>query len=444
MRTVPPAPPSPPPAPPLRDALRNVRRTVGMQLIAPLDARPNASGSSAAVDPVLAATVVGLVGFGVVMVFSASAVQATVQYHDPQFFLKRQAAYAAVGLLATWIVSRIDYHRFYKLTYPVLVAVGALLLMCVVGFGHSGGGAARWLSIGPVHVQPAEMAKVALVIWLAYSLAKKAERVKTFTVGFLPHLIVAGIFMVLCMKQPDFGSAVVLLLLTFTMLFVAGAKVGYILGASILGGVFGAVAIRFREYRYERYLAWLHMDEHRQDLAYQPFQSVMSFGSGGTTGLGIGRGLQTLYLPEAHTDFVAAIVGEELGFLGVASLCAVYLLLVSRGVRAALRAPDDFGSFLAFGLSTMFGVQALVNLAVAFAILPTKGLTLPFVSFGGSSLLVNSVAAGILLNISRQATPVVPRANAGPVPPDASMTPEPAVALSGRTQTEPAPGEALA
>jgi cell division protein FtsW len=409
--------------------LKNVRRTVGMQLAAPLDAKPSVASASGPVDPVLAATVVALVGFGVVMVYSASAVQATVQYHDPQFFLKRQVVYAVVGLLGTWLASRIDYHRLYKLTYPVLAIVGLLLLACVVGFGHSGGGAARWLSVGPVHVQPAEMAKVALVIWLAYSLAKKAEKIKTFTVGFLPHLIVAGAYMLLCMKQPDFGSAVVLLLLTFTMLFIAGAKVGYILGASILGGALGAAAIRFREYRYERYLAWLHMDQHRQDLAYQPFQSVMSFGSGGPTGLGIGRGLQTLYLPEAHTDFVAAIIGEELGFLGVAALCGVYLLLVARGVRAALRAPDDFGSFLAFGLSTMFGVQALVNLSVALAILPTKGLTLPFVSFGGSSLLVNAVAAGILLNISRQSGEVVPDATpAAPqvdLPLESVLEPEP-------------------
>jgi cell division protein FtsW len=379
--------------------LRNVRRTVGMQLAAPLDAQPAAAAGP--VDPVLAAVLVALVGFGVVMVYSASAVQATVQYHDPQFFLKRQAVYAVTALLGAWGASRLDYHRLYKLTYPVLAVVGVLLTLCVVGFGHTGGGAARWLSLGPIHIQPAEMAKLALVIWLGYSLAKKAERVKTFTVGFLPHLIVAGVFMLLCLKQPDFGSAVVLLLLTFTMLFVAGAKVGYILGASILGGAFGAAAIRFREYRYERFLAWLHMDEHRQDLAYQPFQSVMSFGSGGPTGLGLGRGLQTLYLPEAHTDFVGAIVGEELGFLGVAALCGAYLLLVSRGVRAALRAPDDFGAFLAFGLSAMFGVQALINISVALAILPTKGLTLPFVSFGGSSLIVNAVAAGILLNISR-------------------------------------------
>lgn len=388
----------------------NIRRTVRLGLAAPLDARPNARGASGPVDPVLAAVVVVLVGFGVVMVYSASAVEATVQYHDPQFFLVRQVAYATAGLAAMWGASLIDYHRLYKLTYPVLFAVGAMLVLCVAGFGHSGGGAARWLTLGPVHVQPAETAKVALVIWLAYSLAKKAERVKTFTVGFLPHLIVAGGLMLLCLKQPDFGSAVVLLLLTFTMLFVAGAKVGYILGASIVGAGLGAAAIRFREYRYERYLAWLHMDEHRQDLAYQPFQSVMSFGSGGPSGLGLGRGLQTLYLPEAHTDFIAAIVGEELGFVGVAALCAAYLVLVARGVRAALRAPDDFGAFLAFGLSTMFAVQALINLAVALALLPTKGLTLPFVSFGGSSLLVNAVAAGILLNISRQKE----EAHAGP------------------------------
>ena len=383
-------------------SLKNVRRTMSMHLAAPLDAEPNAVQKSAPVDSVLAAVVVALTGFGVVMVYSASSVQATVQYHDPQFYLKRQVAYALVALAVTWGASVFDYHRLYKLTYPVLATVGLLLVLCVAGFGHSGGGAARWLTLGPVHVQPAEMAKVALIIWLAYSLAKKADQVKTFTVGFLPHLIMAGILMLLCLRQPDFGSAVVLLLLTFTMLFVAGAKVGYILGASILGGVFGAAAVRFREYRYERYLAWLHMDEHRQDLAYQPFQSVMSFGSGGPTGLGLGRGLQTLYLPEAHTDFVAAIVGEELGFVGVIALCATYLILVARGVRTALRARDDFGAFLAFGLSTMFGVQALVNIAVALALLPTKGLTLPFVSFGGSSLLVNALAAGILLNISRQ------------------------------------------
>jgi cell division protein FtsW len=383
---------------------RNVRRAP-VQLIAPLDAHSDQRLAHAAIDPVLAAVAVALTGFGVVMVYSASAVQATVQHHDPQFFLKRQAAYAVAALVALFGVSRLDYHRLYKLTYPLLAITGMLLTACVVGFGHTGGGATRWLALGPIHIQPAEIAKLALVVWLAYSLAKKAEKVKDFTVGFLPHLLVAGLFMLLCMKQPDFGSAIVLLLLTFTLLFVAGAKLGYLLGASILGTAFGAAAIRFSGYRYERYLAWLNMDQHRQDIAYQAFQSVISFGSGGPFGVGLGHGLQTLYLPEAHTDFVAAIVGEELGFVGIGLLCSAYLLLVIRGVRAALRAPDDYGSYLAFGISTMFGVQALVNLAVALAILPTKGLTLPFVSFGGSSLLVSAVGAGILLNISRQGPP---------------------------------------
>jgi len=389
--------------------IRNVRRLPVelpmVQLAMPLDAKPVENASKKPVDVVIAALIVALIGFGVVMVYSASAIQATLHYHDPQFFLKRQAAYAAVALTLFFVVGMVDYHRLYKLTYPVLGGVGLLLVMCVVGLGHSGGGATRWLSVGPVHVQPAEMAKLAIVTWLAYSLAKKADKVKTFTVGFLPHLIVSGIFMFLCMKQPDFGSAVVLLLLTFTMLFVAGAKVGYILGASILGGAFGAISIMSKQYRYERYLAWMNMDQHRADLAYQPFQSVMAFGSGGTWGAGIGKGLQTLYLPESHNDFIAAIVGEELGFVGILGLCLVYLALVARGVRAAFRAPDDYGSYLAFGIAAMFGLQALVNLSVALAILPTKGLTLPFLSFGGSSLLVNTVAAGILLNISRQGAP---------------------------------------
>jgi cell division protein FtsW len=401
--------------------VRNLRR-IPLALVAPLDAREDRARAAHAFDPVLAAVVVALIGFGVVMVYSASAVQATVAHHDPQFFLKRQAAYAVAALATLFGVSRLDYHRLYKLTYPLLLGVGLLLIACIVGFGHTGGGATRWLALGPIHVQPVELAKLALVIWLAYSLAKKAEQVKSFTVGFLPHLLVAGLFILLCLKQPDFGSAVVLLLLTFTLLFVAGAKVGYLLGASILAGILGAAAIRFSGYRYERYLAWLNMDQHRQDIAYQAFQSVISFGSGGGMGVGLGHGLQTLYLPEAHTDFVAAIVGEELGFFGVASLCCVYLTLVVRGVRAALRAPDDYGTYLAFGIATMFGVQALWNLSVTLALVPTKGLTLPFVSFGGSSLLVCAAAAGILLNVSRQADPS-PEEAVTPTPSPARVEP---------------------
>src|SRR5260370_23894943 len=191
------------------------------------------------------------------------------------------------------------YHKYRRLTYPILAVVTALLLMCVLGFGHVGGGARRWLALGPIHVQPAEIAKLALVLWLSYSLSKKAEKIRTFLIGFVPHLIMAGFLMFLCLKQPDFGSAVVLLFLTFTMLFVAGAKIGYLLGGSILGVLGGAGLIFARSYRMARYLAWLDMDKHRQDAAYQPFQSVMSFGSVGILGLGLARGLPRVDLPRA-------------------------------------------------------------------------------------------------------------------------------------------------
>jgi cell division protein FtsW len=370
------------------------------------------------VDPVLAAVVIGLVGFGIVMVYSASAIEATVVFRDPQYFLKRQAIYGVVGLGLMFAISRVDYHRLRPFTYPILGAVTLLMTLSVIGFGHTGGGAARWLKLGPINIQPSEAAKLALVLWLAYSLEKKKEHVKSFSIGMVPHLIMAGLLMALCMKQPDFGGAVVLLFLTFTLLFVAGARLGYLLGAAMALGFFAYGAVRFESYRWQRMLAWFDMSQHRQDLAYQPFQSVMSFGSGELGGLGLGKGLQVLYLPEAHTDFIAAIIGEELGFLGVLGLCAIYLVVVARGVRTALGAEDDYGAYIAFGISVLFGVQALVNLAVAMAMLPTKGLTLPFVSYGGSSLLVNGTAMGVLLNVSRSraAAANVRSRKAGPEP----------------------------
>ena len=355
-----------------------------------------------AMDVVLAAVVIGLLGFGVVMVYSASVIEATVVFRDPQYFLKRQAIYAGVSLTLMLVLSHIDYHVYRRFTYPILGLVTALMVLSVIGFGHSGGGAARWLAIGPIHIQPSEMAKVALVLWLAYSLEKKRDKVRSFSIGMLPHLIMAGFLMVLCLKQPDFGGASVLLFLTFTLLFVAGARLGYLLGAAMLGALFAVWAVRFTAYRWERMLAWFNMAEHRQDLAYQPFQAVMSFGSGQTAGMGVGKGLQVLYLPEAHTDFIAAIVGEELGFLGILGLCSVFLIIVARGVKIALEAEDEYGQYVAIGISVLFGAQALINMAVAMSIFPTKGLTLPFVSYGGSSLLVCASAMGILLSISRK------------------------------------------
>ena len=358
------------------------------------------------VDVVLAAATIALLGFGVVMVYTSSVIEATTVFRDAQYFVRRQAIYAGAGLAIMLLVSRIDYRRLKPFTYPILAVVTGLMILSVIGFGHTGGGAARWLKLGPINVQPSEAAKLSLILWLAYSLEKKRERMKSFSIGMLPHFLMAGFLMLLCLKQPDFGGAVVLLFLTFALLFVAGARLGYLLGAAMLGSLFAAWAVRFTSYRWERMLAWFNMSEHRQDLAYQPFQSVMSFGSGGMFGLGLGQGLQVLYLPEAHTDFISAIIGEELGFVGILALCGMYLLIVARGIRTALAAEDEYGSYIAFGISVLFGVQALVNLSVAMAMLPTKGLTLPFVSYGGSSLLVSCAAMGVLLSVSRREAPV--------------------------------------
>ncbi len=374
-----------------------------------------------AMDTVLAAAVIGLLGFGVVMVFSAGVVEANAEYGNPYHFMQRQSVFALAAIFAMWAVSRFDYHKLRLLTYVTLGAVTVAMVLTITSLGHTSGGASRWIRLGPVNMQPSEMAKVALVLWLAYSLDKKRDKVKSFSIGMVPHMLMAGFLVLICMKQPDFGSAAVLMFLTAAMLFVAGARLGYLLGVAAVAGVFATWAIRFTAYRWERMLAWFNMAEHRQDLAYQPFQAVMSFGSGQMTGLGLGQGKQILYLPEAHTDSISAIIGEELGFIGVVALCLAYLLIVARGVRTALAADDEYGSHLAFGLSMLFGVQAVVNLAVAMAMLPTKGLALPFISYGGSSLVVNAAAMGILLNISRPRAAETSSVTHGPSPEASSL-----------------------
>jgi len=358
------------------------------------------------VDHVLAAAVVALVGFGIVMVYSASAFESTVRYSDPQHYVKRQAIYALLALGTMWLVSRFDYRIVRPLTYPILAGVATLLFATVAGLGHKAGNAYRWIAVGPVHIQPSEMAKVALVLWLAYSLSKKAEKVASFWVGFVPHIVILGVLMTLCLKQPDFGSAFVLAMLTFAMMFIAGGRVSHIVLSGLAFVAAAIILVKLSPYRMQRWMAYSDMDTHRQGLAYQPFQSVMTFGSGGVGGLGLGRGYQVLYLPEAHTDFIGAIIGEELGFIGTLGLTATYALVVWRGIKIALEAEDDYGSYIAFGLSILLGAQVILNLAVAMAIMPTKGLTLPFISYGGSSLLVSAASIGLLLNISRRRSQV--------------------------------------
>lgn len=354
------------------------------------------------VDISLAATLVGLIAFGVVMVYSASAVYASNMFGNGYHFLVRQTAFAvlAFAVLAIFAHIKIDWLR--KSTYPVLLLAVMLMLAVALGLGRSAGGATRWLPVGPVNVQPAELAKLSMILWLAHSLAKKAHRVRTFSIGFLPHVIVAGLLMLLCLAQPDFGSAVMIALLTFVVLFAAGARAGYLLGGLLLALPIAYAGVASSPYRMRRITAFLEPFEHRQGAGYQITESLMSFGSGGWTGVGLGDGRQKLlFLPEAHTDFISAIIGEELGFLGVLLLCSAFAWVVIRGLRAAWRVSDEYASYLAAGMTLFIGLQAFTNLAVAMGLLPTKGLALPFVSYGGSSLIINAAAAGIILNVSR-------------------------------------------
>ncbi len=353
-------------------------------------------------DPVLYAVVVGLMGFGVVVVYSASFVFAEQRYGDGTFFVARQGLFALLGWVVLHVTARLDRRWIQRAGRPALL-FGALLLVAVVaGLGHRAGGASRWISLGPFHVQPSEVAKLALVLWLADSLARKSERLRDFSVGFLPHVMVAAGLGALCLVQPDFGSAVVLALLTATMLFAAGVRTGYLLGSALAAAPLLWWLVASSPYRMRRIRAFLAPFEHRSGAGYQIVESLISFASGGVGGVGLGDGHQKLlYLPEAHTDFIAAIVGEELGFVGFAALLAAYLFLGWRGLRAALHAGDSHGTWLAVGASGLLLFQALINLAVVLGLLPSKGLVLPFLSYGGSALLVDCVAAGLLLNVSR-------------------------------------------
>ncbi len=358
--------------------------------------------ASIAYDPILLAAIFGLVGFGLVMVYSSSAITAQDKLGDSFFFLKRQSFAAALGLVAMAVSMKLGYRKMARLAYPLLIiAVILLLLVLIPGLGTKVGGAKRWIRFPGVSIQPAEIAKVAWVIYLSYSLAKKREKVKHFSIGFVPHLGIAAVLVALCMLEPDFGSSVALLFLMFVMLFAAGAKLSWLVGSVLVAIPFAYTAIATSEYRMKRITAFLDPWSNRQGSGYQVAESLMSIGSGGLNGLGLGDGRQKLFfLPEAHTDFIFAIIGEELGLLGVAALILLYGVVIWRGVRASLNATEPFGTYLGLGITSLIGFQAVVNMSVAMGLVPTKGLTLPFISYGGSSLIVLMGAAGLLLSIS--------------------------------------------
>jgi cell division protein FtsW len=268
----------------------------------------------------------------------------------------------------------------------------------------------RWFRWGALSFQPSELAKFALALYLAVLLARKAEKVKDFSMGFLPPLVITGIFLVLLLKQPDLGTAVIMGVTALGLLFVAGTRTSYILLSVLVAAPIGwKVFIAGEPWRMRRFMAFLYPWQFRRDSGYQLYESLISVGSGGIFGQGLGQGHQKLFfLPEAHTDFILAIIGEELGLCGVLAVLLAFTVLVWRGLRAATRARDALGCYLAFGVTLLFGLQALVNMCVVLGLLPTKGLPLPLVSYGGTALVMSLFMAGVLANISARNPEPVP------------------------------------
>ncbi|MBU0986658.1 MAG: putative lipid II flippase FtsW, partial [Proteobacteria bacterium] len=354
-----------------------------------------------------------LVGIGIVIVYSASSALALKKYGTDYYFLKKQAFFALLGILALVVCRHFPYRFFRSLTYPFLIlAVVLLFAIKYSGLGYAAGGSARWLRFGGFSFQPSEFARFALVIYLAYSMDKKKESLKNFYVGFMPHILVLGIFAVLIFAQPDFGSVLILCAITWIMLFVGGVRLLHLLSSLVLILPLVYMLLTSADYRVKRLMSFLNPWQYSSNEGYQIIHSLMAFGTGGVWGTGIGKGYQKLfYLPEPHTDFIFSVIGEELGLVGVLFILGLYVIIFWRGIWIAKKTDDTFGAFMAMGLTIAFGLQVCVNAGVALGLLPTKGLTLPFLSYGGTSLLMNMAAIGILMNIgtARPKNPLNPQ-----------------------------------
>ncbi|KAB0671279.1 putative lipid II flippase FtsW [Oryzomonas sagensis] len=352
-------------------------------------------------DLVIMLMAIALTCFGVVMVYSASSVMAAKRFHDGFFFLKRQGLFALLGFGIMLSVMRVDYHTWKRVAVPGLLLCLVLLgLVLIPGIGGKAGGSSRWIKLPGFNLQPSEMAKLALIMYMAYSLDKKQDKVKSLTAGFIPYMIVLMFLISLLVLQPDLGGALTLAFVAMVMLFAAGTRLVYIFSMLLLAMPFLMYKLS-RGYHKGRMEAFLNPWSDPEGKGFQIIQSWLALGTGGVFGQGLGEGKQKLfYLPEAHTDFILSVVGEELGFLGVVVIIGMFFLLVQRAMRIAVAAPDTFGRFLALGIAVLFGIEATVNMGVVTGLLPTKGLALPFISYGGSSLLISLFAVGILLNIS--------------------------------------------
>jgi cell division protein FtsW len=343
-----------------------------------------------------------LISIGIIMVYSASAILSLEKYNDPYFFLKRQMAWVFLGLVGMFFAARVNYRALPKLLKPLLLLTFFLLILVLFPqFGKEVAGARRWLKIGDFTLQPSEIAKLILILYMADTLSRKKEKIKDLAYGFLPPLIILGTIFILILRQPDLGTALIILVVILGMLFVSGVRLKHLFSLFLvaLPGIW--LLINKVGYRKRRILAFLDPWSDPQGYGFQIIQSLIALGSGGILGRGLGEGTQKLfYLPAPHTDFIFAILGEELGFLGGMVVIILFGAFVYFGARIARRAPDLFGSLLALGITTWIGLQAMINIGVATGTLPTKGIPLPFISFGGSSLIFSLIGVGVLLSIS--------------------------------------------
>ncbi|HLB05884.1 MAG TPA: putative lipid II flippase FtsW [Thermodesulfobacteriota bacterium] len=353
-------------------------------------------------DTIIFLSVMALLSIGVVMVYSSSSIVALKRYDDGYYFLKRQLLFASIGVFLMLAVSKIDYRVYQRFAYPLLgITLLSLVLVLIPHVGADIAGTRRWFRIGGFTFQPSEFMKLVMVIYMAHSLSKKGDRVKAFSVGIVPHMMVLGFTLLLMLMQPDFGTSMAIAAVVFIMLFTAGARLTHLISLILLS-LPAIYLLVFRvAYRRRRMMAFLNPWDDPQNVGFQIIQSFLAFGSGGSFGVGLGDGRQKMfYLPESFTDFIFSTIAEEIGLVGVLIIIALFVTFIIRGLKMSLRMSDPFGRYLALGLTSVVGLQAFINMAVVMGLLPTKGLPLPFISYGGSSIVTTLIGVGILLNIS--------------------------------------------
>ncbi|MCK9603637.1 MAG: putative lipid II flippase FtsW [Candidatus Omnitrophica bacterium] len=344
-----------------------------------------------------------LICIGIIMIYSASSIYAWERYGDGFFFLKRHLSFLAIGTLLTFLVMSVDYRKFRKFAKPLLyISFILLVLVLIPGIGREVSGARRWFRFKFLSFQPSELASLAMIIYIADFIARKGNLMRSFLKGFLAPMCVLGLFALLILAQPDLGTTLALGAVVFIMLFVSGTRVAYLLSL-VLASIPALYVLIFNvPYRRARILAFLNPWLDPKGSGFQIIQSQIALGSGGIFGVGLGHSRQKLfYLPAAHTDFIFSIIGEELGLFGTLGVIILFMFFIQQGLKVVKNSPDKFGYFLSLGLVLMISLKAIINIGVSCGVLPTKGLPLPFISYGGSSFMFDMISVGMLINIAR-------------------------------------------